>query len=205
MHRAFRNTIYSILVTVLLHACASSAPTQHLPEITFSHLQVFKFDVAKVEIENRYTSPLKAPHIEHLMPTAPDKALEQWLRDRFQAVGQIGSLRLIIEDARAIKTSLPLNKTLKGRLTKQQSQRYDMAVRATLHMFDEKGRTISTASARAERSITAREDISLNEREKLWFDTVNLLMTDFNNSMEVNIQSYLYRWLLQPGRSRKPK
>ena len=183
----------------------SPAPTQRLPEITFSHLQVYKVDVAKIDIENRYTASLKAPHIVHLMPTAPDKALEQWLKDRFQAVGRTGSLRLIIDEARATKTALSLNTSLKGRLTKQLSQRYDMALRATLDMRDERGRTMGTASARAERSITAREDISLNDREKLWFDTVNLLMTDFNKTMEVNVQSYLSRWLRQPVQSGKPE
>ena len=193
MHKAFRHTVSTGLVIGLLVACASPAPTQRLPDITFSHLHVYKVDVAKIEIENRYTAPLNAPHIVHLMP--PDKALEQWVKDRFQAVGRTGSLRLIIEDARATETALTLDNSLKGRLTKQQSKRYDMAVLATLHMRDGTGKTIGTARARAERSITAREDISLNDREKLWFDTVNLLMTDFNKVMEVNVQSYLSRWL----------
>ena len=148
MHKAFRNTISFGAMIGLLSACASPVLTQRVPQITFSHLQVYKFDVAKIEIENRYNAPLKAPHIVHLMPTPPGKALEKWLKDRFQAVGQTGSLRLIIEEARATKTALSLNTSLKGRLTKQQSQRYKMALRAKLHMRDEKGKTIGTASAR---------------------------------------------------------
>ena len=194
-HKVFHYTVSMTLFIGLLSACASPAPTQRLPEITFSHLQVYKVDVAKIEVENRYSAPLKAPHIVHLLPTTPEKALERWLKDRFQAVGQTGSLRLIIEDARATETALTLDKSLKGHLMKQQSQRYDMAVLATLHMRDRTGKTIGTAGARAERSITAREDISLKDREKLWFDTVDKLMTDFNKVMEANVQSYLSRWL----------
>ena len=194
-HKAFHCTVSITLFIGLLGACASPAPTQHVPEVTFSHLQVYNVDVAKIEVENRYSAPLKAPHIVHLLPTAPGKALERWVKDRFQAVGQTGSLRLIIADARATETALPLDKSLKGRLMRQQSQRYDMAVLATLHMRDGTGKTISTASARAARSITAREDISLKDREKLWFDTVNRLMNDFNTVMEANVQSYLSRWL----------
>ena len=194
-HKVFYYTVSMALFIGLLSACASPAPTQRLPEITFSHLQVYKVDVAKIEVENRYSAPLKAPHIVHLLPTTPEKALERWLKDRFQAVGQTGSLRLIIEDARATETALTLDKSLKGHLMKQQSQRYDMAVLAALHILDETGKTIGTARARAERSITAREDISLKDREKLWFDTVNRLMTDFNKVMEANVQSYLSRWL----------
>ncbi len=195
VQKAFRHTVSLGLMIGFFSACASPMPTQRLPEITFSHLQVYKVDVAKIEVEHRYIAPIKSPHIVHLMPAAPDKALEQWVKDRFQAVGQIGSLRLVIEDVRATETALTLDRSLKGRLMKQQSQRYDFAVMATLLMRDGTGRTIGTARARAERSITAREDISLNEREKLWFDTVTLLMTDFNKAMEVNVQAYLSRWL----------
>ena len=195
MQKTRRHAVSTLFFIGLLSACASPAPTQRLPEITFSHLPVFEVDVARIETENRYIAPLSAPHIEHLMPSTPATTLERWLKDRFKPVGLTGSLRLVIEDARATKTALTLDKSLKGHLTRQQSQRYDMAVQATLQIRDETGKTIGTALARAQRSTTAREDISLNDREKLWFDTLNLLMTDFNQAIETNVRSYLSRWL----------
>jgi len=180
---------------VMLGACGTSTPTQRLPEMTFAHLQTISVDVAAFEVINQFNPPLAAPHIEHLMPTSPAVALQQWLKDRFKGVGKTGTLRLIIEDARATETTLTKNESLKGKFTKQQSQRYDMTVKATMELRGIAGDLLASTTAQAEQSITAREDISLNDREKLWFDTVSQLMASFNQAMEANIRTYMGRWL----------
>ncbi|MBT3661922.1 MAG: hypothetical protein HOA30_14735 [Rhodospirillaceae bacterium] len=193
--KIFRAATPIILAATLLGACETSPPTQRLPEITFSHMPAFNVDVAKIEIENRFASKLSAPHIEHLMPLAPAAAVEQWAKDRVKAVGRGGTLRMIIEDASARETTLQKDTSFKGKLTKQQSHRYDMAVRATLELKDDSGKVLAAAGANASRSITAREDVTLNEREKIWFETVDLLMKDFNREMEANTKNYLGQWL----------
>ncbi len=195
MHKLIRAAAPAILALSMLGGCESAPPVQRLPQMTFAHLQTFKVDVAKIEIENRFNPPLAAPHVEHLMPTSPVQALEQWLKDRFTAVGRTGTLRLIIDDARATETELAKDTSFKGKLTKQQSYRYDLAVRATLELKGNAGDLLGSAGANAERSITAREDISLNDREKLWFDTVSLLMTSFDKAMDANVRRYLGSWL----------
>lgn len=195
MNRYLKLTTPLLLAGTLLGACAAPAPTQRLPDMTFAHLKSFNIDVAKIEIENRFSAPAAAPHVEHLIPTSPAAALEQWVKDRFRPVGNAGTLRLIIEDAKATETALALDKSLKGRLTKQQSRRYETSVRATLELRNATGIALGSASASAERSITAREDISINDREKLWYETVNNLMDDYNATMESNVQRFLKRWL----------
>ena len=179
----------------LIYGCTTPDPIQQFPEITFSHLRSVKINVAKIEVENRFHAPLEAPHIEHLLPMPPSKAMEQWLRDRFQPVGASGTLRLVIEDAKATVAPLSLDKSLRGTLTKQQSQLYQMVARGTLKLEDTNGKVLSSAGAYAERSITTREDITLNTRQKLLLETVIDLMNDFNESIEPNIQSYLKHWL----------
>lgn len=195
MNRHLELTAPLLVAGALLGACAAPAPTQRLPDMTFVHLQALSIDVAKIEIENRFSAPAAPPHVEHLAPVSPAAALEQWATDRFRPVGRAGVMRLIIEDAKATETSLALDKSLKGRLTKQQSRRYDASVRATLELKNAAGVTLGSASASAERSITAREDISLNDREKLWYETVDLLMDDYNVVMEANVRRFLKRWL----------
>ena len=175
--------------------CATELPTQQYPNITFSHLKKIKIDVGKIDIVSRFQPPLTNSHIEHLLPIPPSKALEQWLRDRFQPIGQSGRLSLVIEDAQVTATPLKLDTSFKGQITKQQSQLYQMAVQASLHIRNPDAKILATASARAERSITAREDLSLNDRHQLWLETVNEMMTDFNSSIEPNIQDYLGSWL----------
>lgn len=195
MHKFFRAAAALMVAGTLLGACASTAPTERLPQMTFAHLPSVELDVAKVEIENRYNPPLAAPHIEHKMPTSPAQALEQWLTDRVKAVGRTGTLRMVIEDARTTETELATDTSLKGALTKQQGWRYDMAVKATLQLRGISGDLLAEASANAERSITAREDISLNDREKLWFDTLGQLMNNFNGAMDANLKRYMGRWI----------
>ena len=183
------------LSSLLSQGCTSQPPIQTYPEITFSHLQTFKVNVGKIEVENRFRRPLKAPHIEHLLSMPPSKALEQWLRDRFKPVGRSGTLRLIIEDAKVTEMNLDLDTSFKGHMTKQQSKLYKMIIRASLELRDTNGETLGTASSIAERSITTREDISINERQKLWLETVINLVNDFNQSIEPSIHSYLGVWL----------
>jgi len=60
---------------------------------------------------------------------------------------------------------------------------------------DANGIERGTATAAASRSITVREDISLNEREKTWFRIVDRLLADFNSEMEANLRQHLAPWL----------
>jgi len=181
--------------TLLTQGCETPVATQRLPDITFAHLPAFKFDVANIEVVSRFKAPLKEPHIEHQLPTSPETALSQWAKDRLRAVGNSGTLRLTIEDASATETDLSRDTSFKGSFTKQQSQRYDAAVHAVLTLNDAGGRERGTATAMATRSITVREDINLNDRERTQFDLVDHLLADFNGQMEANIRQHLAPWL----------
>ena len=193
-----RSAFCSVVIlsaALLTGACEMPMKSQNLPKITFAHLQPFKVDVASVEVVNRFTPSMKAPHIEHQLPISPAAALAQWGKDRLKAVGKTGKLRLLIEDARATETVLGKDKSLKGHFTKQQSHRYDLALRATVYLTDAGGIERGAASASATRSATVREDISLDERERTWFDLVDRLMKEFNRQMDVNLERYLSGWL----------
>ncbi|MDD9877562.1 MAG: hypothetical protein OXR84_09005 [Magnetovibrio sp.] len=179
----------------IVAGCETPVETQRLPELTFSHLPVFQLDVAAVQIKHAYKAPLKAPHVEHLLPVAPAQALEQWAKDRIKAVGTSGVAVLVIEDARATETQLAKDTSLKGKFTKQQSHRYDMRVRASLELSDRVGNKRASAGANASRSVTVREDVTLNEREKTWFTTVDQMMRDFNREMDSNVRRYMGRWI----------
>ncbi|MCH8213764.1 MAG: hypothetical protein IIC54_06800, partial [Proteobacteria bacterium] len=46
------------------------------------------------------------------------------------------------------------------------------------------------------RSRTLREDASINDRERMWFDLIEALMRDFNAELEKNIRQYLGGYLM---------
>ena len=175
--------------------CETPVNVQNLPEITFAHLAPIAMNVASVQVENRFHPPLALPHVEHRVPVAPAKALTQWAKDRIKPVGQAGTAKLIIEDASVTETKLARDESLKGTFTKQQSHRYDMAVRASLVMLDAAGAERGVSEARSSRSITVREDLSLNDWEKTLFETTDHLLTDFNTEMESNIRRHLADWI----------
>ena len=195
MYKTFRNIIQLIFVTSILSACANQIPIEQFPEITFSHLRPFKIDTAKIVVKNQFRPPIKTPHIEHTLKMPPGKAMERWLKDRFQPIGSSGILSLIIKDATVTEEPLSIDKSLRGRLTKQQSVMYKMIANASLQIKDKTGKIMAIATASAERTLTAREDISLNDRDRLLLEMVGDLMDDFDDSIQPNIFSHFKPWL----------
>jgi hypothetical protein len=186
---------FALGLSVLATGCETPVETQRLPDITFAHLPAFRFDVAQIAVDSRVVAPATANHIEGRMSTSPEKALRQWAKDRLKAVGGTGALRVIIQDATATRTELPRDESFKGKFTKQQAERYDMSVKAVLSLVDAGGAERGTALAQASRSITVREDVSLNDREKIVFDQVDQLLADFNTEIEASIRQHLAPWL----------
>ncbi len=185
----------AICAALTLTACETPVAVQNLPDITFAHLPAIAMDVASIEIENRFSASLAAPHVEHRVPVAPATALAQWAKDRLKPVGKTGKLKLIIEDARVTETLLARDKSLKGNFTKQQSHRYDFSVSAALVLSDAGGSERGTASTATSRSITVREDLSLNDWERTLFDATDRLLGDFNTEMEANLRRHLANWV----------
>tara|TARA_Y100001960_G_C14641941_1_gene811330 strand:- start:524 stop:1129 length:606 start_codon:yes stop_codon:yes gene_type:complete len=193
-----RRTFYTLLTLgslLLSIACETPVATRELPSLTFVHLRPFKLDVASIEIVNQFKSPMTPPNIEHRLPTPPATALIRWARDRLKAVGDSNKLKIFIEEASATETPLNLDKSLKGHLTKQQSHAYSISLRATLLLTNAHGVGLASAKATATRSTTIREDLSINERERVWFNLIDRLMSDFNQQIEVSLQQHLGNWL----------
>jgi len=188
-------SLTALFLTVYLSACETPVQMLELPQLTFGHLPILSINVAKVDTLDNYRSPGKVPNIEHMLPTSPVIGLERWAGDRLKAVGKAGTLRLIINDASAIETPLKKDTSLRGTFTKQQSQRYDFSIRASLVVVDAGGRVAATAVAAVRRSVSVAEDVTLNERKKIWFEAVEKLLVDYDREMEKNVRRYLVDWL----------
>ena len=195
-----KHTIFTTVAVasfLALVACSTPAPTQVLPKLTFSHLAPIKFDVETVEINNLYKAPNDWAYIEDQFPTSPANAIRTWAIERLKPVGNAGSgtLRIVINQASVREHDLKLDKSFKGAFTKQQSNRYDVNIDVALELIDGAGKKVGFSAAKVDRSITTREDISLNDRDKRWFETTEKAMEDFNREMEANIRQYLAGWL----------
>ncbi len=186
---------FAVVALVAAAACATEVPQQTLPELTYGHLSPLALGVGAVEVTSEYAAPMAAPHVEHLFPTPPEKALRQWATDRLKAAGGPGVARFVIKDARVTETALAHDEGVKGAFTKEASERYDAAVEAVVEIIDGDGKSRGHASARATRSRTVREDVSMNERDRIRFELIEALMKDFDAEIENNIRTYLAKTL----------
>ena len=191
MVKQLKFLVFALLAPLALGACETPMPAQTLPGLTYEHLKPFRLDVAAVDVVSQYRSPMQKPNVEHLFPTPPEKALRRWAQDRLKAAGKGATARFVILDARATETPLKIDKSFWGAFKRQQSERYDATVEATLEILDSRGFRKGFANARASRSRTVREDATLNERERTWFELTEALMKDFDAELERNIRQHL--------------
>lgn len=193
--RAMKSTAV-VLLAVWVTACAVPVPPPTFPELTFSHLPPIRLNVAEIEIVENYVPPLRAPHVEHNFPVTPLAAMRRWAVDRIQAGGETRRGQVIIEDARVVAVPLPVRKGLQGLFYKEQEVRYDATLEARIEVRAERGYRDSYATARILRSRTVPEEMTLIEREQLFFDLTEELMRELNTELEANIRRHMQRDLL---------
>lgn len=180
---------------LIVGACAAKVEVRSFPELTYQHLQPIDLNVAAVESVITYQPGATSSHVEQLFPTPPANALLRWAEDRLSASGEGATARFTIIDASVLETSLALKDGLTGAFTKEQSERYDAVLEARLEIFDFGGKSRGFATAKTTRSVTVREDATVNDRDQAWFDLTEDLMTGINLELEKNISQYLGDWL----------
>ena len=131
------------------------------------------------------------PHVDQDFPTPPATAARQWAKDRLKAVGADGVAKFTIVDGSAIDVPLPRSTGLSGVITQDQSDRYDVTMTVRLEVENRMGNHRGSITASAKRSETAAEDMTLNEREKLWFEMTDELMQQLNAELEKQIGAHL--------------
>ncbi|HJS31483.1 MAG TPA: hypothetical protein VJ924_05770 [Alphaproteobacteria bacterium] len=188
---------FAALVAMLLAACNTPEPRARFAEMTFEHRGDLRLDVAAVDIDTEYRAPLAAPHVEHLFPVAPEAAMRRWARDRLAATGAPGRrARFIVKDARVIEEKLARTQGIRGAFTRDQTERYTITLEAALQIVGARGVTSEGfAVARATRSRTVAESVTVNQRERAWFELLEEAMRDLDSEFERQIQSNLAQYL----------
>ena len=140
-------------------------------------------------MQTTYQAPFKSPNVDHLFPVPPSRALENWARDRLKPVGRTGRAIFSIRNASVTETELPQTQGITGALTTQPSERYDLALEATLQIVDDSGLQARTATVKTSRSQSVLQGITPNDRDKAWYDMTVAAMADFDKQMETEIRS----------------
>ncbi len=192
-----RRLVFAIAGSLMLLVLAGCTPPQgpKYPEITFTHLPPTEFNVAEIKVVTKYRPPMREPNVDHIFPVPPLNAVERWVKDRLRATGAQGSITVTILDASAIETVLKQSGGLKGAFTKEQSERYDVAVAVEITGEHPVGNKTASASARATRGTSVREDVTENDRDETWYNMTKTVMTDFNLAMETEIRKSFKKFM----------
>lgn len=185
-----------LLSGLVLAACTTPPPRNVFEEITFQQRGPIKLDVRELIVEQVYQAPNQLPNVEHLFPVSPAAAAARWAKDRLAPSGPIGQVRYLVREASVTETPLKLSGGLKGAITAEQSERYDALIVVEIQIIGESGRAEGTATARAERSVTTPEDLTLNERERVWHKLTRDVMQDLDAQLDQTIKSAFFRYLL---------
>lgn len=186
-----------LIIAAVVGGCQATPPGHRFPELTYGHLGTIPLDVARVDIVDEYQEPLRPPNVDHLFPTPPERAMRRWATDRLVATGTPDRYaRFVIQDARVIETELPRTRGIRGAFTTDQTQRYDLTLSAAIEIREERGNYRSGyATASTSRSRTVAEDITVNDREKIWFEMLEQAMNDLNAELERQIRGNLTRFV----------
>ena len=97
--------------------------------------------------------------------------------------------------ASVVEVPLKRSQGVKGLFTRDQSERYDAVIDMMAEIRDEAGNVRVTVESTATRSRSVSENISLIEREKVWFEMTESMMTDLNTALENQIRIHMKDWI----------
>jgi len=182
-------------IVFLLAGCATALQKPGFSQISFAHLQPINLNVARIEVENRYVSPATRPNVEHEFPVSPAAVASNWGRDRLRAVGASGVARVIVRRASVVEVPLKRTTGVTGAFTRDQSERYEAVIDMMVELRDATGNVRVTAESTAKRSRSVSENISLNDREKIWFEMTESMLADLNTALENQVRIHMKEWI----------
>jgi hypothetical protein len=184
--------LFLLLPALLALAACDTPPTrQSFPTLTFQDRPQLRLDVAQIEIVEAYKAPGAAPHVDHLFPQQPADVAAAWGRDVLRAVGERGMATYTITDASATETALPRSSGVRQAFTTEQSDRYDLHIAVKLEIGNPLLATTGYVTATANRSQTVAEDMTLNQREAVWFQMTESAMRELDQKLEAAIKDKL--------------
>lgn len=192
-----RSPVFASLIAVvfLLAGCATEVQKPGFSQISFAHLQPISLNVTRIEMENRYISPATRPNVEHEFPVSPAAVASNWGRDRLRAVGASGVARVIVRRASVVEVPLKRTTGVTGAFTRDQSERYEAVIDMMVELRDATGNVRVTVESTAKRSRSVSENISLNDREKIWFEMTESMMADLNTALENQVRIHMKEWI----------
>ena len=191
-----RRGLFLGLSVILLAACATPPPSPQFPQLTFTHVPPIRLDARRLTIVDDYKTAGRSD-VSQGMPVPPAVAVHQWANDRLVPAGNSGQIVVTITEASVIETALEKTKGVRGVVTTDQSERYDGRLAVKVEIRDTAARRGGDVSAVATRSRTVAENVSLNQRDKVWFEITESMIQDLDRELEKAIGQFLQPFVVR--------
>ena len=196
-----RYILPALVLGVALAGCAPGPVPPKFQAIRVVEGQPYPINVAKIDIVINYVPPAGGPpnHIEAAMPYSPEMAVRQWVQDRLQPIGSANSVRVLVTDAEATETPLPIDNSLKGAFTTQQVARVDMKVHVSVQVLDDRQMVMAEATGDAFRSRSIPQGLTLNQHDQTEYDMLAEVIKALNDQVTPQLRASFGRWMAVPG------
>jgi hypothetical protein len=181
-----------VLLAVPL-AGSALAEAERFAELRFDHKPPIKLDVGKLEVVRAFEPRRAPPDVAYLFPIPPDLAVERWAFDRIKPVGGGNLARVVINQAAVVEVPLETTGGLVGWFKTEQSERYDATLEVLVEIRTDFGRQ-AYAGATVKRSQTVAEDISPEDRRRVWHQMTEKMLQDMDRQLEDGIAKYLVKY-----------
>ena len=115
----------AVALTMLVVSCTTYIPPAPKANYSYKQYPVQNLNVGSIQVVEAYSSPMKLPNVEHLMPDPLPHAVADWARTRFKANGGAGTLTITITNASVIRQDLPTHQGVTGWFNVDQSDRFE--------------------------------------------------------------------------------
>jgi hypothetical protein len=165
----------------------------HSPQgnIHFTNYQPISLDVSNINVVDAYKSPMREPHVEHLLHTSPSEAMHIWVKDRLRSIGSDKTLQVTIKDASVVAAKLPAEEDADAHY-----RRYDARLEVDMRIYGP-GSAMSLASITvvATQSNSIAEEVSLAQRKAIFRTMMYDLMVSANAELEKQIFKYFTQYI----------
>lgn len=183
------------LAVAILASCETTLPLNEFPELQYNHLAPIRLDAVRIELVEQYKSIGARPYVEHEFPHRPATIAARWATDRLKAVGTANVVRVTILKGSVVEVPLARTTGVKGVFTIDQSEQYDGTLSVRIEIIGPGKRQLAYVTSQATVSRSVPEDITLADREKVWFRMTEAMMNDLNLSLERQIRQHFKSWL----------
>ena len=174
-----------------LSACATPpAPTTAL-EITFQHRPVISLNVARVDIVDAHDVGGSFPRVDHLYTKTPASLVRRWAQDRLKAVGQMGQVSVLIQEARVVETSRVIDKGILGLFKDEPDTDLTATIVTRIEFVNVLDGGSYAVNVEARANVAIFESATLNERDFAYYSALETLGAAFDEAVEKELRSVM--------------